>query len=1134
MPPILSNAWEERRVDGYDILVIGSGYGGAITAARLAQSDLDPKPTVCILERGKEWPVGTFPDTLSEFTAHTFNDVLNPLGLHEFSVHKDITVVKGSGLGGTSLINANVAIRPDPSVFSDWPVAIRQAAQMEEGHDGSLWNYYTRVEQTLDVSQHPEGNRLRKVEALGKRAAQIGQTATLLKIAVNFDKEGVEVFGGEAGAIVKHKCIDCGDCVTGCNVGAKNTLYMNYLPLAKKGGAHIFTQVEADYLEKAPDGMWLVHVIRRENAFSFTRTTVKARMVILAAGSLGSTKLLLRSEQQGLTVSPAVGMRFNGNGDFFGLAYNGDQITDVLGWGNHPDDPIAKVVRSGPTITSVVHYKQSPNLREHYVIEDVSVPRALRDAAAKAFRILKGQDTDTGLLDKAREVRRQLKDIGGADPEGALNSSIVYLCTAMDDAGGTMHLDALGKLGISWPGVGGQAIFGLINKECFEHAKALGASFIENPLWKISPWQTLLTAHPLGGCAMGEDGSDGACDHLGRVFTGKGTGVHQGLYVADGAIIRSSLAVNPFLTIGALAERIAGHIIAARKGLPAEEAGEVFAVPPQPREITSVMAIDLPEEQLENIFSGAETLPLERLINKGQHTIDIWNRSVYNDRFWKGFFPRGQALNMFSSLFFAGFRKRFFQAAEGIQGITSDSDGRINARNTLEEVLITEKKGDLDKGRYILLRYPDPPWQTFYDVFKVVSEDLMIGRVYLGAFPHGVRIMTFPMVRRYDFDHMTVDDFRTLFNDYGVQPDQKTLEGSWQMRTIANSNHSGAVARLTYTTKPSGRLEARYQFLDILEGESRIHFTGEQLEMLDFTPLHDEIRMLSSDYLVGKWTTGNIRAFGPFASNSFGLIHTEIAADGSKRFSFYYRLQRSPAAVAPLVFSAGPRMLAEPVSAGITFDEVMTGGYYGGEKITNDPDIEALPQRLGKGIECSFSVTISMRDLDGFIADPNHRADIRGSIRFGEFAGGKNVTYPVDADPRYTFFEYLRENPETKEHEMRYSLRFAAGNGKSYVFSGRKFLQRDEGGGVQEIMHDYTTLYCRVYELTPEGEPGKETGIALLKFKTFEDVASVASLLKFLGSFEVTGTSNPFKKIQAGNKFTLFTLQAIFREYELT
>src|SRR4051812_25954244 len=101
---MLATPWEQRK-KSYDFIVIGSGYGGAITAARLATANLNPKPSVCILERGKEWTTGSFPETTAEVLGATRSD-LNPLGLYEFLNYPDISVIKGSGLGGTSLINA--------------------------------------------------------------------------------------------------------------------------------------------------------------------------------------------------------------------------------------------------------------------------------------------------------------------------------------------------------------------------------------------------------------------------------------------------------------------------------------------------------------------------------------------------------------------------------------------------------------------------------------------------------------------------------------------------------------------------------------------------------------------------------------------------------------------------------------------------------------------------------------------------------------------------------------------------------------------------------------------------------------------------------------------------------------------
>src|SRR5262249_45311504 len=150
----------------------------------------------------------------------------------------------------------------------------------------------------------------------------------------------------------------------------------------KLGGAHIFTQTEVDYIDKGPDGRWVVHAMRRESAVFPEEVTFSARLVILAAGTLGSPKILMQSRERGLASGPSLGTRFSGNGDFFGLAYNSNQATDILGWGNHPTDPIAKVVRAGPSIVGLVRYNERAAPSQRFVIEDLSIPRAYRDAAA--------------------------------------------------------------------------------------------------------------------------------------------------------------------------------------------------------------------------------------------------------------------------------------------------------------------------------------------------------------------------------------------------------------------------------------------------------------------------------------------------------------------------------------------------------------------------------------------------------------------------------------------------------------------------------------------------------------------------------------------------------------------------------
>ena len=275
---MLSKNWNQHK-PSYDFLIIGSGYGGAVSAARLASSNITPKPTICVLERGREWETGSFPDSLDKAIGE-YRSPLNPLGLYEFNNFRDIAVIKGSGLGGTSLVNANVAIIPDEETFtlSSWPASLNRTA---------LLPYYNRAASMLASTPHPQALALPKVQALERRAAELGMHAFALNINVNFTVDGQNAHGAQ-----QKPCTNCGDCVSGCNVGAKNTLAMNYLPVAAANGAEIYTQNEVQWIEKLAGGGWRVHGRHVENAATSQPFTMDARNVIVSAGSLNSTEIL--------------------------------------------------------------------------------------------------------------------------------------------------------------------------------------------------------------------------------------------------------------------------------------------------------------------------------------------------------------------------------------------------------------------------------------------------------------------------------------------------------------------------------------------------------------------------------------------------------------------------------------------------------------------------------------------------------------------------------------------------------------------------------------------------------------------------------------------------------------------------
>ena len=1123
---MLSSDWKQRK-QNYDFLIVGSGYGGAICAARIATANLNPKPSVCVLERGREWPVGDFPDTELGYLQAVRSDI-NPLGLYELITYPQISVIKGSGLGGTSLVNANVAIVPDAEAFeqSGWPAPLRRPA---------LLPYYERARQMLAAAPHPRATQLKKVQALGGRAAEIGAQVFPLNIAVNFDINGMNAHGAP-----QKPCTDCGDCVSGCNVGAKNTLYMNYLPAARNAGAEIFTQTKVEWIEKI-DGGWRVHGKHYTSNARNEKFSLEAKNVILAAGSINSTEILLRSANlHGLSVSPALGTHFSGNGDFFGLAYNTDHPTRVLGFGNRPDSRGA-AVPPGPSIVGAIRYNGNLPFHQRITVEDLSFPSAAVRASQLVFAALRGADTDTGDEDaEAARIARDLSQLDPYHPDGALNHTMLYLVMGIDDARGTIVFERPwterdGRVKVVWDDVGRQAVFTRINEELRRHTRALGGSFIENPLWRFMNVRHLITAHPIGGCPVGEDYLQGAVDEYGRVFSGDGA-VHEGLFVADGALLPSALGVNPFLTICALAERIAERRIQALQGnqYPQPKVSVGFTA------VDPVEAIGRRESELENLFQHSPSLGIDGMLNKGTREIDVAGRRIRNDEYWKGFFPKGHVLNQMSAAIFTGFKKRFFKRGNNYAGVTSDTDGRINARNSIEEITLKKREGDLSPGRYILLRYLDPPWQGFYDVFKLVTPDLLVGRVYLGEFPNGIRMFTFPMNRVYGFAQMTVEDHRRLF-DTGSVPSKEELNGVWRMDTISNANHAGSIAFLKFDLKPDGRLESRYQLLGLMEGLVMPNFLANRFQLHDFTPFHDEIRKVDAGLLVGKYVMDvPAEASALFPEGSLGLFHVESEEQGRRRFGFYYLLERTERKE----FPANPLLGAfldvrVPPGTGMTFDEEMVGWYFPGQPVSGKgrlADLEIggrIPTR-GKpagSVDMSFQLRMTVQDLNDFIEGPAHEARAKGAVRFERFEGEDNVSFPVDE--QRSFFNYLVVNETTGEAEMRYHLEFQTARGRRFTLEGRKYMQKDEGGGLRgmrEVLEDYTTLYAHVSEQTSNGQ--RELGTAYLKFRTFEDPAAVRSLFDFLRSFRVTGTTNPIVQLQGQMRFMAFTARFVQQEYD--
>jgi cholesterol oxidase len=548
----------DRLRERYEVVVVGSGYGGAIAASRLARMGR----SVCVLERGRELRPGDYPDTpwraLRQFQVRTPRRRLGPRSaLFELHADDEVSVMVGCGLGGTSLINAGVALRPPAWVFDDerWPAELRG-----RGSD-ALAPYFERAEHMLGSTPYPDDwPEPAKLAALEVAAEGVAATVERPRINVTFEA-GVNPAGIHQGA-----CVLCGDCVSGCNHNAKNTVLVNYLPDAVAHGAEIFCEAPVRTVRPASgEGGWIVTFDapgdgrRRLGA---PASFVFADVVVLAAGTLGSTQILMRSHTEGLAVSPRLGSRFSGNGDVLAFAYDAEVPVRGIGSGRRPTTPETSV---GPCITGMVDL--TADRSRALLVEEGAIPGALRPLMPAAFAMASEAGGSGGPWAFARRLwgrlwrnpRRLLAWRGGA-----ADDTLTYLVMSDDAGDGQLRLEG-DTVQVDWAGAGDRPVFDRNAEALQKMSASLGATFVGNPLSTPLFNDSLVTVHPLGGCPMADDGARGVVDHAGRVFRGADGEVHDGLVVADGAIVPRPLAVNPLLTISALAER-ASDLLAAERG----------------------------------------------------------------------------------------------------------------------------------------------------------------------------------------------------------------------------------------------------------------------------------------------------------------------------------------------------------------------------------------------------------------------------------------------------------------------------------------------------------------------------------------------------------------------------------------
>lgn len=526
----------------FDVIVIGSGFGGAVTACRLAEKGAK----VLILERGRRWETKDYPRDLNDAWIYDPNEPHKQNGWLDFRLLDDMGVAMGAGVGGGSLIYANVSIEAKPWLFKKgWPPEITY----EE-----LKPHYDRVGEMLNVQTIPDNQLTRRFQLMKEGAELLGYGGRFRKLplAVTFDKDWSpdleDPFNDKHSKPIKNAqgqeqgtCVHCGNCPIGCQVKAKNTLDLNYIPWAEKHDAEVRPLHVVRYIQPEKSGPenggYRVYFDRIVDG-KLIPGSESARRVIIAAGSLGSTELLLRCRDQYKSLpnlSGFLGRNWSSNGDF---------LTPAI-YDNRKVSPT-----QGVTISCAIDFLDEDENVPQFFIEDGGAPNALRN-------YLGSKDPGGSHPPMARATLKELLGLmGSADPFGNV---MPWFAQGVDASDGRLYLGRpwyafwrKKRLRLDWEIERSKpVIVAIINMHKLLSAATGGKPQV--PLFWTA-FKNLITPHPLGGCNMGVDATTGVVDHRGEVFG------YPNLFVADGAIIPEAIGLNPSRTIAALAERIAALI----------------------------------------------------------------------------------------------------------------------------------------------------------------------------------------------------------------------------------------------------------------------------------------------------------------------------------------------------------------------------------------------------------------------------------------------------------------------------------------------------------------------------------------------------------------------------------------------
>ena len=792
-----------------DICIIGSGAAGAILGTNLAQSG----KSVVILEKGGYYDG----ESMNQREADMIPLLWKNAGAN-FTSNLRVAIAQGSCLGGSTVINDAVCFRIPLIVIEQWK---KMGVSITNDEWDKANDEVSKRINIQEVTNEELNTNARKLKEACEKFRYQGDP--LLQHYKNHRNCGQSISDESL-----KSCVQCGFCHLGCHYDTKQSMLVTYIHDAlvnENLNYNVYCNCRADritYENGRANGVNATFV--NSSGLETYRIRVNAKVIIVSAGAIASSNLLQKSligdekVGKGLALHPAP----------FVMGLFDEEI-----YGNR-----------GIPMSYTCHEFGVTNGVEKggFLIESIFLPifqmaLAIPSMGLDHKRLMQNYNryTMAGIMSRDDPVGKVMVSYNG-------NPKVIYNLSEQTIEDMAKGMSILSRM---WFNIGAKAVI-TSHRDVYEIGTKADIAKLKDAIRNNPDGLMLGSAHPQGGNRMGENEKECVVDSNCKVFG------FDNLYVCDASVFPTALGVNPQLTVMALATITANKIISSWKDHDVVTDLGNICYKTQPRHCKT--------EQISEQFAVVDHKEnlLQYLVNSDEDKIIVgknWKFNpqtlqIYNNLYWKGFYGRDVDAITTGLRYFGGFYKRFGYKNNRIEGITHPFETQvINAKS------IASEKEIPGYGKVVHLEYQDFPFSNAYDLLKIVNENTIIGKAFLGQFRKGIELFSFSMSKVYDIDFLTKQDLLTLFNsdELSHKPTEKELIGRWEGMLVSDSSLTPR-SQIFYFDYEDGEIDMRYSFVNMLHGRSDITITENSIFRLDDqTPFHDEIRMVTPNFAVGLW-----------------------------------------------------------------------------------------------------------------------------------------------------------------------------------------------------------------------------------------------------------------------------------------